>query len=211
MRESNKAQPGTPRLVSAGPFESDLEHVEGPGYGSFKQTNPDLLRLIYQAGRYRGEGGGEFNKGVPYQDLVANFGGLVHNLPREYVTWASHGANNDYLALAWDADSRYERPDPYLLIPPFRRSIVSAREAGHPIAEFTVHDAWANKGGQDPGWAFIRDVMVPIAEELGCLIDLDLEHGTGKSIRRLYDKEPDFAAVQLRLRQITKWKPEGAQ
>ena len=49
-----------------------------------------------------------------------------------------------------------------------------ARAEGHPITEFTCHCAWTNKP-DDPGAAFIQQVMVPVAGELDIEIDWDFK------------------------------------
>jgi hypothetical protein len=67
-------------------------------------------RAMAVAGRMRGEGPKDnANNGVPYNAIRCANSVLVLNIDFEWVSWASNGANTDFLSFAWDALSTKEK------------------------------------------------------------------------------------------------------
>jgi hypothetical protein len=137
-------------------------------------TTDEWARALALAHRYRGDPPRQYNYGVPYHAVHGPNSVLYLNLPFDWVTWHGNGANNDFLGVAWDARSTAEQPYAEDLVRDLKLLIEIARAEGHPITEFTCHCAWTNKP-DDPGAAFIQQVMVPVAGELGIEIDWDFK------------------------------------
>lgn len=137
-------------------------------------TPSQWSRAMAVAGRMRGEGPKDAsNNGVPYNGIRCANSVLVLNIDFEWVSWASNGANTDFLSFGWDANSTKESiEDANDLIMDGAFFIDLARTEGHPIHELTCHCAWTNKPS-DPGAEFIRKVMEPLAKKTGCVIDYD--------------------------------------
>lgn len=148
-------------------------------------SDADYVNAMALAHRYRGDKPSEYNQGVPYHVLSGNNGVLYLNLPFDWVTWHGNRANQDFLGFGWDALSSKDELPRERLLDQVRYLVALARDEGHPIEEFTVHAAWTNKP-RDPGPAFIREVMRPLADELGCTINEDFKHsGKCKSIAEI--------------------------
>lgn len=137
-------------------------------------THDQIARLLALADRFRGHPKGKYNGGVPYQAITGANSVLYLNLPFDWVTWASNGANNDFLAYGWDAHSMHDLIDGKDCSEDMIHVIELARAEGHPIEELTCHCAWTNKP-RDPGKDFIEQVMVPVAEATGCVINWDFK------------------------------------
>lgn len=158
-------------------------------YSRFIERSRDLTqvewaRTMALACRYRGEPARKFNNGLAYQAITAPNSVLILNLPFDWVTWASNGANNDYLAYCWDADSRHEDAHHEDAKKDLITVINIARAEGHPIEELTCHCAWTNKPN-DPGKDFIMNVIEPISIDLGLRVDWDFAVKGGKSLREV--------------------------
>lgn len=138
-------------------------------------------RAVALAKRYRGSGASD--TGVPYHVVFGPNDVTYLNLPFDWVTWHGSGSNNDFLGVAWDANSREQTPDPAVLRPKVEQVVQIAREEGHEIVEFTCHSAWTRKP-DDPGKAFIEEVLVPCADDLGIAIRWDFVAGGGTPMRK---------------------------
>ena len=138
-------------------------------------TTDQLVRLHALGARYRGAGPtGKYNQGIPYHALRGPNSVLYLNLPFDWVTWASNGANNDFLAFAWDARSAVEMPEPEDMIEDILYLYDLMRTEGHCAdeCEFTAHSVYTNKG-LDPWKHYIREVMIPAAEKVGAVLRMD--------------------------------------
>jgi len=146
-------------------------------------------RAMALSHRYRGDPAGKYNSGVPYHAISGANSVLYLNLPFDWVTWHGDGSNNDYLGYALDfhsgkdviesANGAKYHPDD--LVKDLKFVILKAREEGHDIEEITCHCAWTNKPN-DPGKAYIEQVLMPVAADTGCYINQDFKVGRGKSI-----------------------------
>lgn len=164
-----------------GPHRSVISRYMGEAQdmARFRTTNRELTkeewaRAIALAHRFRGDPPGKYNNGVPYHALMGANSVLYLNLPFDWVTWHGNGSNNRFLGVGWDANSTKDEVHAEDLIADVRAIVELARQEGHPITEFTCHCAYTNKP-RDPGKAFIEQVMVPAAAELGCVIDYDFK------------------------------------
>lgn len=137
-------------------------------------TLDEWARAMALAHRYRGDPPRKYNYGVPYHAISAANSVLYLNLPFDWVTWHGNGSNIDFLGFAWDASSTREKPKPEDHQADLRYFIELARDDGHPIEELTVHAAWTRKP-KDPGKDYIEQVMVPVADELGLVINWDFK------------------------------------
>lgn len=149
----------------------------------------EWARAMALAGRMCGEGRKDkYNNGMPYQVVRCANSVLVLNLPFDWVTWASNGANNDFAAFGWDAKSTVESiDDADDLIADVEFVVKTMRDEGHPCTEFTGHCAYTNKPF-DPGAEFILKVMKPAAQETGCVIDYDFKVRGARSLGEVLDK-----------------------
>lgn len=138
-------------------------------------THDEWARVQSIASRYRG--GHSSKYGVPYHAVFGPNDVLYLNLPFEWITWHGNRSNHDYLGFAWDADSRKESVGPRKknLMASIRLLIRRARLEGHDIQKLTVHSAWANKGGVDPGSEFIHEIMMPLAKEFSLTMDMSFK------------------------------------
>lgn len=146
--------------------------------------DPDAVdRLLALAARFRGVR----SEGVPYHAITTAGGALLLHLPFEIVSWHGNGANNTAIGYAWDGHSGRD----HLPVEGLRRDLTDiitiAREDGHPIDDLTCHSAYTRKP-HDPGAAFVREVILPVAAATGCTVDLDRAHGTGKPLRSLLEE-----------------------
>lgn len=165
------------------------------GDAKWLQLNQNLTpeqwaKAMAVAGRVRGEGPNDSaNNGFPYQVIRCSNSVLVLNLPFKMVSWASNGANTDYAAFAWDANSTKEGiEDADDLCADVEFTVKTMRDEGHPADEFTIHAAWTNKP-QDPGAEFITKVMEPAAKETGSRLDYHFVGKRGaRSIGDVLDK-----------------------
>lgn len=137
-------------------------------------------RALALAARYRGVRG----EGVPYHAITSANSVLILNLDFHLVSWHGDGANNDYIGWAWDGHSGRESPPVASLCADLRRLISLAREEGHPCDRITTHSVWSRKPS-DPGREFVVGVILPVAAEMGCTVDLDEHHGTGRPLREV--------------------------
>lgn len=153
-------------------------------------TVEEAARALALAARYRGEPPRKYNMGVPYHAIMAANSVLYLNLPFEWVTWHGNGANTDFLGVGWDARSSVDKVKPIAddLIADAETIIKLARDAGHPIEEFTTHSVWTRKPS-DPDAEFIALVMEPAAKEYGCRIDYNFKADVkgARSIRETLD------------------------
>lgn len=154
-----------------------------PKFVEWPLDKPDkavVNRAVALAARYRGVRG----EGVPYHAITSANSVLTLNLDFELVTWHGDGANNDYLGWAWDGHSGRESPPVDSLRADLRRLIAQARCEGHPCTKITAHSVWSRKP-TDPGREFVEEVILPVAAEMGCTVDLDEHHGTGRPLREV--------------------------
>lgn len=150
-------------------------------------TIDEWARALALGARYRGEPQAEYNNGVPYQIVEGPNSVSYLNLPFDYVTWHGHALNNDYIGWAWDANSTKQKIEDGLakdMIFSIVRNVELARSEGHPIKKFKTHSTTAPKP-RDPGVEFIREVMMPAAQECGCEIVMDEASGGGTMLRKL--------------------------
>jgi hypothetical protein len=146
-------------------------------------------RAMALSHRYWGDPAGKYNSGVPYHAISGANSVLYLNLPFDWVTWHGDGSNTHYLGYALDFHSGRDvieavngaKYHPEDLIKDLKFVILKAREEGHDIEELTCHCAWTNKPN-DPGKAYIEQVLVPAAAETGCFINYDFKVSRGRSI-----------------------------
>ncbi len=137
--------------------------------------------------RYRGFPQKEWNKGIPYHAIFGPNSVLYLNLPFDFVTWHGHSLNNDFLGVAWDANSTKQSIEHGLasdLIHDVEKIVDLARSEGHDIQFFDVHSSRTNKP-RDPDAEFIREVMMPAAEKTNCTLIMDKARGGGKTINEI--------------------------
>lgn len=156
-----------------------------------KPTQPLTLeqwaRAMALGDRYRGFPEKDYNTGTPYHAILGPNSVLYLNLPFDWVTWHGNSLNNDFLGFAWDAHSAKQSIDDGLaadLIHDVIRLVELARSEGHNIQFFDVHATRTNKP-RDPGAEFIREVMIPAAEETGCTVIMDKARDGGKTINAI--------------------------
>jgi hypothetical protein len=150
-------------------------------------TLDEWARAMALGDRYRGFPAKDYNAGIPYHAIMAPNSVLYLNLPFDWVTWHGNSLNNDFLGVAWDALSTKQSIDDGLaadLIHDVIRLVQLARNEGHDIQFFDVHATRTNKP-RDPGAEFIREVMMPAAEETGCTIIMDKARDGGKTINAI--------------------------
>jgi hypothetical protein len=159
-----------------------------------KPNNPITIeawaRALGLAKRYEGEPKAEYNYGVPYHAILGPNSVLYLNLPFDWVTWHGNSLNNDFLGVAWDANSIKQKISEGLakdLIYDGERIIDFARSEGHDIQYMDCHSSRTRKPN-DPGAEFIREVMMPLADKTGCEILMDTHRGGGESIREILEK-----------------------
>lgn len=126
---------------------------------------------------------------TPYHAIMGPNSVLYFNLPFDWVTWHGNGANNDYLGVAWDANSLKEgivNPDD--LLADVEAILAQAEADHHDIEELTCHCAWTNKPN-DPGAQFINEVIVPLAEAHALEIRWDFKaKPQARSMREVVDR-----------------------
>jgi hypothetical protein len=147
-------------------------------YGWLVAPNVKISREEYQhymalKHRWIGDPPGEYNNGVSYQAISSLSGVLYYNLPFDWVTWASHGANNEFLSMCWDGHSRHDTFDEGTVFRHFETTVNQGLKEGHfrQGLEFTVHEAWTNK--PCPGKWLTEFVVDHVAPKLGADVRLD--------------------------------------
>ena len=150
--------------------------VAGPIWSDVRRnlTPDEWARAMALAHRYRGDPQRQYNNGVPYHVISGGNSVLYLNLPFDWVTWHGNGSNTNFLGYAWDGNSRVETPDVEDQRVDLKHTIDLAREEGHPIGEITVHAAWTNKK-DDPGKVYVQEVIEPVADATGCIIQWDFK------------------------------------
>lgn len=126
---------------------------------------------------------------VPYHAVMGPNSVLYLNLPFDFVTWHGNGSNNDFLGVAWDANSLKEGVvDPSDLLADAETILEEAAADHHDIVELTCHCAWTNKPS-DPGKEFIESVIVPLAERHAFEIRWDFKaKPNARSMREVVDR-----------------------
>lgn len=140
-------------------------------HGNHELDHEALLRMIGLAERYQD---------TAYQAISGPNSVLYWNLPFDYVTWASNGANTDYLAWCWDGHSKKHSTGDTLFSPVEQadihrdlcRVVDKARDEGHEIETLTMHSVYTNKPS-DASARFLHEILVPVAEAKDLKFDLD--------------------------------------
>jgi len=164
------------------------------GEGWLVQPTKPITREQYQhfmalKHRWIGDPPGQYNNGVAYQVISTLPGVLYFNLPFEWVTWASHGANTGYLSMCFDAHSRYDEYDEHTMFEHVQYTVNEGLKYGHfrQGLEFTIHAAWTNK--PCPGRVPTEILVDHIAPKLGADIRWDFKaHDKAQSIREVLAK-----------------------
>ncbi len=152
-------------------------------------TVEEWARALALGRRYEGDPPQSYNYGVPYQVIIGPNSILYLNLPFDWVTWHGNSLNNDFIGVAWDANSTKQQISEGLakdLIFDVERIVDLARSEDHDIKEFDCHSSRTRKP-HDPGAEFIREVMMPAAEKTGCGIIMDKARGGGRTIRQVLE------------------------
>jgi hypothetical protein len=142
--------------------------------------NVEISRKEYQhfmalKHRWIGDPPVKYNEGVSYQVISSLAGVLYLNLPFDWVTWASHGANNEFLSLCWDGHSRHDNFDEATVFRHFEYTVDQGVKEGHfrQGLELTVHEAWTNK--PCPGKALTEFIVDYVAPKLGADVRMDFK------------------------------------
>lgn len=125
---------------------------------------------------------------------------LYNNQPTRY-TWHGNGANRTSIGVSAEAvlpDLERNRKSKHtavdaVFIETNRRALRSAvehgRALGAPLTEITAHRCYSNQRFGDPGEAVWREIVTPVAAELGLDVDYSLRDRTGRPIPREWDDD----------------------
>lgn len=159
--------------------------------GWFVQPNIGITREEYQhimalKHRWYGDPDWQSNQGVSYQTIFTLSGVLYFNLPFDWVTWASDGANTHFLSMCWDGHARHDSFDEGGMMRALEVTVEQGEREGHfrDDLELTIHQAWTNK--PCPGKVIAEWLVDAAAPKLGAKVDLDFKaNARAKSIREV--------------------------
>lgn len=125
---------------------------------------------------------------------------LYNNQPTRY-TWHGNGANRSSIGISAEGvlpDLERNRKAKHTAVDALfietnrralRQAVAHGRDLGAPLTEVTAHRCFSNKRFGDPGEAVWREVVKPVATELGLDIDYSLRDRTGRPIPREWDDD----------------------
>jgi hypothetical protein len=125
---------------------------------------------------------------------------LYNNQPTRY-TWHGNGSNRSAIgvsaeavlpALEKDRRSKHTAVDATFIETnrhALRCAVTHSRDQGAPITSITAHRCYSNQRFGDPGEAVWREIVKPLAAELGLDVDYSLRDRTGRPIPVEWDDD----------------------
>jgi len=125
---------------------------------------------------------------------------LYNNRPTSY-TWHGNGANRTSIGISAEAvlpDLERNRKAKHTAVDALfietnrralRQAVAHGRALGAPLTEVTAHRCFSNQRFGDPGEAVWREIVKPVATELGLDVDYSLRDRTGRPIPREWDDD----------------------